>query len=287
MMMQRSTTAIWCAAYLVAVAYISGVSATCVAQEDFTEGAYLRPQPRPKPCLVPVGARFISVDELDAGIGPAGPVKGHWFIKFDKKTFNWTFSDMAVSGRHACDGPNVTGYALSGTYSGVFNADTGQLDWQGHRYAITGKHARKYRRLDNLPTPKPTEQPEPVKFQPVKPDPAKPAPHTPEPTRYETPWVIDQLGKSEQETRGCKSHEDCIITCHVDGDCCGTMCGCSNALNRDFNARLDAYLQKKCVGKRQSCPAVACRMRDPSYATCNNGLCESHSMGDGIGSTSK
>ena len=338
----KSTVAV---ATVVCVIAVSALAAGAAGQDQEIFGAYLRPARKAEPCRIPAGARFISVDEMDAGIGPGGPVRGHWFVRFAKKSFNWTFSDMSVGGRFECDGIRVTGYTLAGTFAGTFDTETGQLEWQGHKYAITGRHARKYRERDNRKHPGPAETPEPERNPKPVPEPQrKPAPRpepdptpvpeprhtpdpepernpkpvsepqrkpdptiTPDPTRtpdpkqdpvpekvpvpapkparparveMRAPWEIDPIGKDDRERRGCTTHSDCVITCHADGSCCGDACGCSNALNREFAARLDAHLQKHCRGKGSTCPAVACRMRGPFFALCRDGMCESHSMDD-------
>ncbi len=250
--------------------------------EDEFPGAILRP--RPRPCLLPAGASFISMSDLDGGISPAGPVRGKWKLRFDRGRFSWTFSDMAVSGRFSCDGEKVRATTLSGSFSGVYDPAVMEIAWEGQRYEITGKHAAQRRRL--LKEIQQRQQQDPVQSpqrRETPPSPEKPVP-APSWEDYHSKSSCPPLARSEQEMRGCTGHQDCVISCHVDGSCCGGQCGCGNALNRDFAARLKDWQAARCQGRGQYCPAVACMMRGPFFATCVDGLCRSS---EGLGAIIK
>ncbi len=113
---------------------------------------------------------------------------------------------------------------------------------------------------------------------PTSPDPPPPAPRpSPErPGSSSTP----ALAQNDQEARGCNTAQDCVITCKVDGDCCGTYCGCSNALSRGFLPRLEAHQAQVCQPGQFSCMAVGCALRGPFFPVCERGLCQARTMDD-------
>ncbi len=122
------------------------------------------------------------------------------------------------------------------------------------------------------PTP-PPPTPAPV-TPPPRPPPA-PAPPKPPPTAPGTVGVPPSLtlGLSDAEMRACSTPADCVISCDVDGTCCGSPCGCGNALNKDVAARLSALHRQSCPLVRERCPAVACMREDAFGATCQEGRC--------------
>lgn len=212
-----------------------------------------------------VGRTFISEQELPGGNSPAGPVMSRWTITFGTGDYSWQYSDMAERGQLECEHGELRGIGPGhASRSGRYDAAARRLVWEGQLYAAAP-------RAVTAPSSQPAPQPRPT----PQPPPAPPAP----PADPGSPRV-PALATSEQEARGCRTAEDCVTTCRVDGDCCGTVCGCDSALNRDFLPRLEAHLAKVC-SRSISCPPVGCAMRGPFFPACVNGLCEARTFGKG------
>jgi hypothetical protein len=70
----------------------------------------------------------------------------------------------------------------------------------------------------------------------------------------------------------CRTHDDCAITCRIDGSCCTEQCGCSQPMSRAFLKRLERYLADVC-GKDPVCPVASCVGEKKYQARCERGLC--------------
>lgn len=77
-------------------------------------------------------------------------------------------------------------------------------------------------------------------------------------------------GRSEKAVRGCATDADCVVSCKVDGQCCGNLCQCQQTYNQTFFAELSAH-QKVCSAR---CPKARCAYTDHRLEpACKAGLC--------------
>jgi hypothetical protein len=82
-------------------------------------------------CEQIVGTTFASVEELECGLGPDGPVPCHWQITFEEDgDYLWMYSDVGEGGTYACHGNLV----ISGDVDFAFDTATGILTWDGVEY---------------------------------------------------------------------------------------------------------------------------------------------------------
>ena len=88
-------------------------------------------------CTEVVGQTFASVDELECGNTPQGPVYCHWTIAFDETGYQWMRSDAAISGSYSCEGTLITSEAGAASFMGELHAD-GSLTWDGELYQPQG-----------------------------------------------------------------------------------------------------------------------------------------------------
>ena len=78
-------------------------------------------------------------------------------------------------------------------------------------------------------------------------------------------------GRTDKELRGCASDGDCVVSCSIDGDCCGQLCGCTQVYAKDFAAELQRH-HESC--DRESCPVAGCaRPTERTVGLCQEGLC--------------
>ncbi len=85
-------------------------------------------------CDAVEGAVYYSVDELECGLAPDGPVLCNWSIQFAGGEFNWQYSDVGQSGTYTCDGFSLTGTSGGAVYSGQIDPETWALTWDGISY---------------------------------------------------------------------------------------------------------------------------------------------------------
>lgn len=79
-----------------------------------------------------VGTTFLSVDELECGLGEDGPVLCNWQITFEEDgDYLWMYSDVGEGGTYSCQGGNLF---ISGESDLDFDAATGILTWDGVEY---------------------------------------------------------------------------------------------------------------------------------------------------------
>lgn len=83
-------------------------------------------------CEQIVGTAFLSVEELECGLGPDGPVLCNWQITFEEDgDYLWMYSDVGEGGTYTCQGGNLF---ISGGSDVDFDAATGILTWDGVEY---------------------------------------------------------------------------------------------------------------------------------------------------------
>jgi hypothetical protein len=90
-------------------------------------------------CAALAGHTFSSVAEMECGLTPDGAASCHWTIRFATDgTYSWSYSDVGQSGTYACSGASVMGTRTgSPAVSGSYDAQTGQLTWDGVVYVPT------------------------------------------------------------------------------------------------------------------------------------------------------
>lgn len=83
-------------------------------------------------CDFAIPARFISVEEYEAGLGSDGhQVMGHWNLIFETTTFTWGFSDTVETGQYTCDGADFNADESWGPIVGTYDARSQHLIWHG------------------------------------------------------------------------------------------------------------------------------------------------------------
>jgi hypothetical protein len=83
-------------------------------------------------CEQIVGTTFLSVEALECGLGPEGPVLCNWQITFEEDgDYLWMYSDVGESGTYTCQGGNLF---ISGGSVVDFDTATGILTWDGVEY---------------------------------------------------------------------------------------------------------------------------------------------------------
>jgi hypothetical protein len=84
-------------------------------------------------CEQIVGTTFLSVEQLECGLGPDGPVLCNWQITFEEDgDYLWMYSDVGDGGTYSCQGGNLF---ISGENDLDFDPATGILTWDGVEYA--------------------------------------------------------------------------------------------------------------------------------------------------------
>lgn len=78
-------------------------------------------------------------------------------------------------------------------------------------------------------------------------------------------------------TAGCTKDDDCTITGHQRGNCCGVGCGPSEiAVHVDSEAAMRAWEDAHCTSGTYECKQYRCSRKDYSTkAVCRAGACES------------
>ncbi|MDP2312762.1 MAG: hypothetical protein Q8P41_07640 [Pseudomonadota bacterium] len=78
---------------------------------------------------------FRSIDELECGLGPDGPVLCHWTLAFGTGTYTWDYSDISESGTVTCADNELTGASSGGTpRQGTVHRTTNRVTWEGVAY---------------------------------------------------------------------------------------------------------------------------------------------------------
>ena len=87
-------------------------------------------------CWLPIPSNFVSVDEYEVGLGPDGPVMGHWTIAFQADGYSWSFSDVTSEGEYSCQGETVVTEGGSDDIVGVYDPQTNILMWDDVAYRL-------------------------------------------------------------------------------------------------------------------------------------------------------
>lgn len=76
------------------------------------------------------GKTYTSLEQMECGLGPMGPVPCNWTITFTAGDWEWAYSDVIETGTYTCSGNDIDG----GTYGGSLDPTTGILTWEGAEY---------------------------------------------------------------------------------------------------------------------------------------------------------
>lgn len=79
-------------------------------------------------------AQFNSVEDLEGGLGPAGPTKRKWTLSFSDKEYTWGHTDVVEKGSYTCSEFSLTGKFYSTKYSASYDPRTDLLTWDGVVY---------------------------------------------------------------------------------------------------------------------------------------------------------
>ena len=85
------------------------------------------------------GKTFVSVNQMECGLGPSGVVNCNWRVTFTGGTFSWSHSDVVETGSYTCDGAVISATrAVPSTTPllGRLDPQTGQLTWDGATYLV-------------------------------------------------------------------------------------------------------------------------------------------------------
>lgn len=81
-----------------------------------------------------VGTTFLSIEELECGLGPKGVELCSWSVAFDEAgEYLWMYSDLGEGGSYSCDGGVIT-LGNNPSLEAVYDAETGILTWDGVEY---------------------------------------------------------------------------------------------------------------------------------------------------------
>ncbi|HIO92785.1 MAG TPA: META domain-containing protein [Leucothrix mucor] len=81
------------------------------------------------------GKNFVSVEELEVGLGPNGLVLGHWKVNFDDGQFNWQYSDVGEAGKYTISDNDIVLERFDGELSAFkVHPDQNAIEINGHRY---------------------------------------------------------------------------------------------------------------------------------------------------------
>jgi hypothetical protein len=105
-----------------------------------TSGMYESTAVEQTACVGLEGKTFTSVNELECGRGPNGPVPCHWQVAFaigDTATsdITWSYSDVAETGKATCRDRTVTATLGNRTLTATMDLPT-QLSWAGEIYVV-------------------------------------------------------------------------------------------------------------------------------------------------------
>ena len=88
----------------------------------------------PDPCSVLSGQTYASVNELECGNTPAGPVFCTWTLSFSSMEFQWSRADTLQTGTYSCENGAISAEAAGQALEGELHED-GSLMWEGQTYA--------------------------------------------------------------------------------------------------------------------------------------------------------
>ncbi len=84
------------------------------------------------------GTRFISIDKHETGLGPNGPVQGHWHVRFKDGFAQWDYSDVQETGEFTVtqDGTIKANMGPNGLTEGFLDGANNRLFWAGKWYKL-------------------------------------------------------------------------------------------------------------------------------------------------------
>lgn len=87
-----------------------------------------------RPCEAIVGTTFLSVDQLECGLGEDGPMLCNWRLSFEEDgDYLWMYSDVGQGGTYTCEGGVIT--LLEGpVIDHSYDLFAGILTWDGVDY---------------------------------------------------------------------------------------------------------------------------------------------------------
>ena len=81
-------------------------------------------------CAFELPAYFISIEELEVGLGPEGVVLGHWSIIFQEDgIYEWNYSDVTEFGEFSCNQDIISHSSYEGMTQSVYNIQSETLHW--------------------------------------------------------------------------------------------------------------------------------------------------------------
>lgn len=83
-------------------------------------------------CAYIVGKTFRSVDMLECGPGPNGPVLCNWELKFTDATFTYSYSDLYDSGPYTC----ADGVVTAQNHGGTVDSEGGAVTWDEVAFVV-------------------------------------------------------------------------------------------------------------------------------------------------------
>lgn len=85
-------------------------------------------------CEAIVGTTFSSIEELECGLGPDGPVPCHWQVTFEESgDYLWQYSDVGEGGTYTCESSVIT-LENNPDLEVAYDPATGILTWDGVQY---------------------------------------------------------------------------------------------------------------------------------------------------------
>lgn len=87
----------------------------------------------PDPCAVLSGQTYATVDELECGNTPAGPMFCNWTLSFSAVEFQWSQADTLQTGTYSCENGAISAEGAGQVLEGELYED-GSLMWEGQTY---------------------------------------------------------------------------------------------------------------------------------------------------------
>lgn len=89
----------------------------------------------PDPCYALSGQTYATVDELECGNTPAGPMLCTWTIAFTDVEFQWSRADTLQTGTYSCENGAISAEGAGQVLEGELDED-GSLMWEGQTYVL-------------------------------------------------------------------------------------------------------------------------------------------------------
>ena len=86
-------------------------------------------------CAFEVPAHFISIEELEVGLGPEGIILGYWSIDFyEDGMYEWNYSDITEFGEFTCNQNIISYSSYEGMHQSVYDMQSEILHWTDVSY---------------------------------------------------------------------------------------------------------------------------------------------------------